>query len=71
MMNSLMTVADKIILLNMALIECVNDELENIAQIAPKAWSFTNFITYALSAIAAYYFFHKNVYFCRLFLTIS
>ena len=61
MKNSLMTVADKIRLRKRALIECVNDELKNIAQIEhSRHRSFTNFIINALSAIAAYSFFPKK-----------
>ena len=45
MRNSLMGVADKILLRKRALIETVNDELKNIAQIEhPKHRSFNNFI---------------------------
>ncbi len=61
MKNSLMTVADKIMLRKRALVESVNDELKNIAQIEhSRHRSFTNFITNALSAIAAYCFFPKK-----------
>ena len=61
MKNSLMSVADKIMLRIRALIESVNDELKNIAQIE-HSWhrSLANFITNALSAIAAYCFFPKK-----------
>ena len=61
MKNSLMTVTDKIMLRKRALVESVNDELKNIAQIEhSRHRSFTNFITNALSAIAAYCFFPKK-----------
>ncbi|WP_288321675.1 IS982 family transposase [uncultured Alistipes sp.] len=61
MRNSLMSVADKIMLRKRALVESVNDELKNIAQIEhSRHRSFTNFITNALSAIAAYCFFPKK-----------
>ena len=61
MKNSLMSVADKILLRKRALIETVNDELKNIAQIEhSRHRSFSNFITNALSAIAAYCFFEKK-----------
>ena len=44
-----------------ALVESVNDELKNIAQIEhSRHRSFANFITNALSAIAAYCFFPKK-----------
>ena len=61
MKNSLMTVADKIMLRKRAVVESVNDELKKIAQIEhSRHRSFTNFITNALSAIAAYCFFPKK-----------
>ena len=60
MRNSLMSVADKICLRKRALIETVNDELKNIAQIEhSRHRSSNNFIANALSAIAAYCFFEK------------
>ena len=61
MRNSLMSVEDKILLRKRALIETVNDELKNIAQIEhSRHRSFNNFIANALSAIAAYFFFEKK-----------
>ena len=61
MRNSLMSVADKILLRKRALIETVNDELKNIAQIEHSRYrSFSNFIANSLSAIAAYCFFEKK-----------
>ena len=61
MKNSLMSIADKILLRKRALIETVNDELKNIAQIEhSRHRSFNNFIINSLSAIAAYYFFEKK-----------
>ena len=52
--NSLMSVADKILLRKRALIETVNDELKNIAQIKhSRHRSFNNFIANLLSTIAA------------------
>ena len=66
MKNSLMSVADKILLRKRALIETVNDELKNIAQIEHSRhrsfnnFSFNNFIANSLSAIAAYCFFEKK-----------
>ena len=45
MKNSLMSIADKILLRKRTLIETVNDELKNIAQIEhSKHRSFNNFI---------------------------
>lgn len=53
--------ADKILLRKRALIEMVNDELKNIAQIEhSRHRSFSNFIANALSAIATYCFFEKK-----------
>ena len=61
MRNSLVSVADKIILRKRALIETINEELKNIAQIKHfRNRFFDNFIANALSAIAAYCFFEKN-----------
>ena len=56
-----MSIADKILLRKRALIETVNDELKNIAQIEhSRHRSFSNFIANSLSAIAAYCFLCKN-----------
>ena len=56
-----MSIADKILLRKRALIETVNDELKNIAQIEhSRHRSFSNFIANSLSAIAAYCFFEKK-----------
>ena len=60
MRNSLMTIADKILLRKCALIETVNDELKNIAQIEHRCRSFNNFIADSLSVIVAYCFFEKK-----------
>ena len=61
MKNSLMSIADKILLRKRALIETVNDELKNIAQIEhSRHRSFNNFIANSLSAIAAYCLFEKK-----------
>ena len=61
MKNLLMSIADKILLRRRALIEAVNDELKNIAQIEhSRHRSFSNFIANSLSAIAAYCFFEKK-----------
>lgn len=62
MRNSLMSVEDKILLRKRALIETVNDELKNIAQIEhSRHRSFNNFIANALSAIAAYCFLKRSL----------
>ena len=56
-----MSWADMILLRKEALIETVNDELKNIAQIEhSRHSSFDNFIANALSAIAAYCFLEKK-----------
>ena len=56
-----MSIADKILLKKRALIETVNDELKNIAQIEhSRHRSFNNFIANSLSAIAAYCFFERK-----------
>ena len=61
MRNSLMSIADKILLSKRALIETVNDELKNIAQIKnSRHRSFNNFIANLLSTIIAYCFFEKK-----------
>ena len=53
--------ADRILLRKRVLIETVNDELKNIAQIEhSRHRSFSNFIANSLSAIAAYCFFEKK-----------
>ena len=61
MKNSLMSVSDKVLLCKRAVIESVNDELKNIAQLEhSRHRSFNNFIVNAVSAIAAYCFFPKK-----------
>ena len=61
MKNSLTSIADKILPGKKALIETVNDELENIAQTGnSRHSSFDNFIANALPAIAACCFFEKK-----------
>ena len=61
MKNVLMNINDKILIRKRAVIETVNDELKNIAQIEhSRHRSFDNFIANALSAIAAYCFFEKK-----------
>ena len=61
MKNSPMSIADKILLRKRALIETVNDELKNIAQIEhSRHRSFNNVIANSISAIAVYCFFEKK-----------
>lgn len=56
-----MSVTDKIMLRKRAFVEPLNEGLKNIAQIELSRYrSFTNLITNALSAIAAYWFFPKK-----------
>ena len=61
MKNSMMSVADKIMLRKRALVESINDELKNIAQIEHSSHrSFTDFIPNALECDCAYCFFPKK-----------
>ena len=61
MKNCLMLMQDKIALRKRALIETVNDELENMCQIEhTRHRSFDNFITNLLSGLIAYSFFPKK-----------
>ena len=61
MKNCLMSVSDKILIRKRAVIESVNDELKNIAQLEhSRHRSFNNFIVNAVAAIAAYCFFPKK-----------
>lgn len=53
MKNSLMSIADKILLRKRALLETVNDELKNIAQIEhSRHRSFNNFVANSLSVVS-------------------
>jgi len=61
MTNSLMTLADKILLRKRSVIETINDELKNICQIEhSRHRSFENFITNLISGLVAYCFFPKK-----------
>ena len=61
MMGALMTLSDKLLLRKRAIIETVNDELKNIAQVEhSRHRSFYNFIVNLLGAIAAYCCFPKQ-----------
>lgn len=61
MKGALMSVSDKLLLRKRAIIETVNDELKNIAQVEhSRHWSFENFIVNMLGAIAAYCVFPKK-----------
>lgn len=61
MKNSLMTMADKILLRKRSVIETVNDELKNICQIEhSRHRSFTNFLSNLLAGLVAYCFLPKK-----------
>jgi IS5 family transposase len=61
MKNSLMTMADKILLRKRSVIETVNDELKNICQIEhSRHRSVANFMTNIVSGIIAYSFLPKK-----------
>ena len=61
MKGALMTVSDKLLLRKRAIIETVNDELKNIAQVEhSRHRCFDNFIVNILGAIAAYCLFPKK-----------
>ena len=61
MKGALMNVSDKLLLRKRAIIETVNDELKNIAQVEhSRHRSFENFIVNMLGAIAAYCVFPKK-----------
>lgn len=61
MKGALMTVSDRLLLRKRAIIETVNDELKNIAQIEhSRHRSLENFVVNLLGALAAYCFFPKK-----------
>ena len=61
MKGALMSVSDKLLLRKRAIIETVNDELKNIAQVEhSRHRCFDNFIVNMLGAIAAYCCFPKK-----------
>lgn len=58
---AMMSVSDKLLLRKRAIVETVNDELKNIAQIEHSGYRcFDNFVVNMLGAIAAYYLFRRN-----------
>ncbi len=60
-----MSVSDRLLLRKRAIIETVNDELKNIAQVEhSRHRSFDNFIVNLLGAISAYCFFPKKTCIC-------
>ena len=61
MKGALMSVSDKLLLRKRAIIETVNDELKNIAQVEhSRHRSFDNFVVNLLGGIAAYSYFPKK-----------
>lgn len=61
MKNRLMTMYDKIMLRKRSVIESINDELKNVAQLVhSRHRSIDNFLINVLSVIAAYSFFEKK-----------
>ena len=61
MKNMLMSQADKVILRHRALIESVNDELKNMAQVEhSRHRSIANFLCNTFAALAAYSYFPKK-----------
>ena len=61
MKGAMMSVSDKLLLRNRAIIETVNDELKNIAQVEhSRHRCFDNFMVNQLGALAAYCFFPKK-----------
>ena len=65
MKGALMSVSDRLLLRKRAIIETVNDELKNIAQVEhSRHVSFDNFIVNLLGAISAYCFFPKKPCIC-------
>lgn len=61
MKGALMTVSDKLLLRKRAIIETVNDELKNVAQVEhSRHRCFDNFMVNTLGAIAAYCWFPKK-----------
>lgn len=61
MKNSLMTMADKILLRKRSVIETVNDELKNICQLEhARHRSFTNFLSNTVAGLIAYAFLPKK-----------
>ena len=61
MKGALMSVSDKVLLRKRAIIETVNDELKNIAQVEhSRHRSFDNFVVNLQGGIAAYCYFPKK-----------
>ena len=65
MKGALMSVSDRLLLRKRAIIETVNDELKNIAQVEhSRHRSFDNFMVNLLGALSAYCFFPKKPCIC-------
>ena len=63
MRGTVMTMSDRLLTRKRAIIETINDELKNIAQVEhSRHRSFGNFIVNVLGALAAYCFFPKKPY---------
>ena len=63
MRGAVMTMSDRLLTRKRAIIETINDELKNIAQVEhSRHRSFGNFIVNVLGALAAYCFFPKKPY---------
>ena len=61
MKGSIMKISDRLLLRKRAIIETVNDELKNIAQVEhSRHRSFDNFIVNTLGALTSYFFFTKK-----------
>ena len=61
MKGSIMKISDRLLLRKRAIIETINDELKNIAQVEhSRHRSFDNFIVNTLGSLAAYCFFPKK-----------
>ena len=61
MKNSLMSISDKVLLRKRAIIETINDDHKNMAQVEhSRHRSFHNFVNNLMSGLAAYCFFHKK-----------
>ena len=61
MKGSIMRISDRLLLRKRAIIETINDELKNIAQVEhSRHRSFDNFIVNTLGSLAAYCFFPKK-----------
>ena len=61
MKGAIMKISDKLLLRKRAIIETVNNELKNIAQVEHSRYRlFDNFIVITLGALAVYCFFPKK-----------